>query len=92
MLKKFLFLTKAHKFLEEKGENIAIEASIITNKESQKGMLIGKSGSMIKKIKTQSIKLIKNIFPNKYIDLELKVEVKKDWKKDKRILEKIGLK
>jgi GTP-binding protein Era len=58
-----------------------IRASLITEKESQKGILIGKGGQMIKKIGELSRKEIEEQLGTK-VYLELFVRVEKDWSKD----------
>lgn len=66
-----------------------IKAKIIVNNESQKGILIGKSGSMLKKIGTQSRLELENIVDKK-VYLELFVKVQKNWLKDKNIIKSFG--
>ena len=66
-----------------------IKATIICEKESQNGILIGSGGSMIKKIGKESRKKIEN-FLDKNVYLELVVNVKKNWRKDERILRELG--
>ena len=52
-----------------------ITASIIVNKESHKGIIIGKQGSMLKKINMSSSKDIKELLGKKvYLNLFVKVE------------------
>ncbi len=77
--------------MSEREGTVTIKATIYCERESQKGIIIGKAGSMIKKIKNSSIKGLKSIFPGRYVEIELTVKVKKDWKRDKRILTKLGL-
>ena len=62
-----------------------IEAVIYCKKESQKGIIIGKGGSMIKKIGTKARKLISDKFDTNVV-LKLDVKVDKDWiNNDKKI-------
>lgn len=56
-----------------------IYATIFVERDSQKRIIIGKNGEMIKTIKEKSINEIKKIMDSK-IHLELWVKVKKDWK------------
>ncbi len=71
-------------------ENIdKISAKIIVNSESQKGILIGKQGSMLKKIGTVSRKELEKILEKK-VFLELFVKVQKNWVKDKKALKEFG--
>ena len=60
-------------------ENKAIiSASIIVNKDSHKGIIIGKQGSMLNKINMSASKDIKNLL-NKKVYLSLYVKVEEDW-------------
>ena len=72
---------------EEKIDKIS--AKIIVNNESQKGILIGKQGTMLKKIGTASRIELEKITEKK-IFLELFVKVQKNWLKDKKALKEFG--
>lgn len=73
--------------LKHTENRISIEASIVVNKASHKGILIGKSGSMLKKINGQASREIKNI-TGKKVFLSLYVKVEEDWlNKDKKLFE-----
>ena len=69
-------------------ENKAIiSASIIVNKDSHKGIIIGKNGSMLKKINMSSSKDIKELLGKK-VYLSLFVKVEEDWlNKSKKLFE-----
>jgi GTP-binding protein Era len=69
---------------------IRIYITIYVEKYSQKGILIGSKGSMLKKIGTAARKDMEDLLGTK-VYLELHVKVKEDWKKDKRFLKEIGL-
>jgi GTP-binding protein Era len=58
---------------------INIHATIVVERPSQKGILIGKGGSMIKEIGTQARKDILHLLGNK-VYLDLHVKVIKDWR------------
>ncbi|MEA1891465.1 MAG: GTPase Era [Campylobacterota bacterium] len=73
---------------EEKGIDI-IDATIIIEKESQKGIIIGKSGESIKRIGKSAREKIERLSGKKAY-LNLQVSVKKGWTKDKAFLEEIG--
>jgi GTP-binding protein Era len=60
-----------------------IDATIIVEKESQKPIIIGKGGQMIKKIGTQARKELLNIYDCK-INLKLFVKVEKEWRNNDR--------
>lgn len=68
-----------------------ILATIIVEKESQKGIVIGKNGRMIKLIGEKSRESIERLL-NKHVYLELKVKVQDDWRNDDNMLEKYGYK
>ncbi|MGL4183713.1 MAG: GTPase Era [Metamycoplasmataceae bacterium] len=75
---------------DESDENkTKIEANIIVSKESQKAILIGKNGSMIKRIGSDARKKIE-LQLNKNVYLQTKVLVDKNWKNDPKKLKKYG--
>jgi GTP-binding protein Era len=65
-----------------------VRAFIITERESQKGMIVGKGGEMIKAIRLSALKEMKQIFDWK-IDLDLRVKTGKDWRHNDRVLRRI---
>ncbi|MFK5884089.1 MAG: GTPase Era [Candidatus Izemoplasma sp.] len=70
---------------------IDIHASIIVERPSQKGIIIGKGGSMIKEIGVRARKDILNLLGSKiYLDLYCKVE--KDWRNKDFYLKNFGYK
>ena len=76
----------------EESENIdRIYANIYCETKSQKGILIGKSGSMLKKIGTEARLELEKIIEKK-VFLSLEVKVEKDWRKKQNILNKFGYK
>jgi len=62
---------------------------IYGERESQKGIIIGKHGAMLKKIGTAARKDLNAIFDNKF-HLELWVKIKKDWRKSIADLKNFG--
>jgi GTP-binding protein Era len=66
-----------------------VYATIIVERDSQKGMVIGKKGKKIKEIGSYARKLLEN-FSGKKIYLELFVKVVKGWSKNKKMLEELG--
>ncbi len=76
------------KIVEEKNID-KILATIIIEKESQKGIIIGKGGDSIKRIGTYARMKIETLSGKKAF-LELQVTVKKGWTKDKNFLKEIG--
>ncbi len=75
---------------EEEGID-RIHATIIIEKESQKGIIIGKGGESIKRIGKSAREKIERLSGKKAY-LNLQVSVKKGWTKDKAFLEEIGYK
>jgi GTP-binding protein Era len=68
---------------------ISIMSNIYVEREGQKGIIIGKKGSMLKSIGTAARIDIERLLNTK-VFLELWVKVKKDWRDDKRTLEELG--
>ena len=64
-------------------DKIQIQATMIVERDSQKGIIIGKGGKMLKEIGTKARKDIENLLGDK-VFLELWVKVQKDWR-DKRV-------
>ena len=74
----------------EESKNIdRISAKIIVNNDSQKGILIGKNGSMLKKIGQSAREDFEKIVEKK-VYLELFVKVRKNWLKDKTAIKELG--
>ena len=65
-----------------------VRAFIITERESQKGMIVGKGGEMIKAIGQAARKELNSIFEWK-VDLDLRVKTGKDWRHKDYILKRI---
>ena len=63
-------------------------AFLCVEKESQKGIVIGKGAQMIKTIRVESIKQLRKIFDYK-IDLDLQVKVDKNWRQNDLRLNKL---
>ena len=75
--------------VEELPDIEKIYATIITEKNSQKGIIIGKNGSAIKRIGIESRKNIEELLQKK-VFLKLEVLVKQGWSKDIKNLSNIG--
>jgi GTP-binding protein Era len=82
-------IVKVQEFKERTQNLTYISATIYTEHSSQKGILIGKKGSMIKKIGQLARKEIENRLSCR-IYLDLNVGVKKDWRKKVESLKEIG--
>ena len=74
---------------KDKGEVIVIDAIIYVERESQKGIILGKKGVAIKAVGTSARKTMQNFFKKK-IFLGLFVKVAKDWRSRKSQLKKFG--
>lgn len=75
-------------FTEEKNRS-SIRAVIHASRESQKGIIIGHKGQMLKKVGTEARKEMEDFFGRK-IFLELYVKVTKDWRNKPLILKRFG--
>ena len=69
---------------------VDMRAVIIVERESQKGIIIGKQGKMIREIGTRARRGIEALLGSQ-VFLELSVKVRKKWRDDERMLEKLGL-
>ncbi|MBC7473871.1 MAG: GTPase Era [Candidatus Sericytochromatia bacterium] len=67
----------------------SIKANIYVERDSQKGIVIGKGASKIKEIGENARKEIEAMIENK-VFLELQVKVMKDWRDNKRNLKRLG--
>ena len=77
--------------IKSKKEAVYIRATIIVDKESHKGIVIGKGGKRIKAIGMKARTDLEEYY-NKRIFLELFVSVKEDWLNNPRILKELGYK
>jgi len=75
--------------VEESVEIDNVYATIIVDKKSQKGIIIGKDGRTLQRIGFEARKSIENL-AGKKIFLKLFVVVKQGWSQDKDLLKKIG--
>lgn len=73
---------------EKKGLS-SIKATIYVERESQKGIIIGAGGKMIKKIGTEARHDLEGLLGNK-VYLELNVKVKADWRSDAAQIKRFG--
>lgn len=74
---------------EEKEKSIHIMAVIYVERDSQKGILIGRGGSMLKKVGTEARKDIEKFF-DKSVYLELFVKVEPNWRNRENKLRQFG--
>jgi len=76
-------------FDESMGDLIKISATIFVEKESQKGIVIGSGGRVLKTVGQQARLEIESLL-NCKIFLQLWVKVKKNWTRDKSVLHNLG--
>lgn len=75
---------------ERKKKNIVdINAVIICERDTHKGIIIGKQGNMIKKIGTQARQDIESLLACK-VNLKIWVKVKKDWRNSDYLIKNFG--
>ena len=67
-----------------------IEATIICERDSHKGIIIGKNGQMLKKIGTYAREDLEKMLDTK-INLQLWVKVREDWLNDTALVKKFKL-
>jgi GTPase len=77
-----------HEF-KQKSSLLKIGANIIVQRETQKGIILGENGSMIKKIGSEARKEIEQ-FVNQKVFLELFVKVRPNWRENELYLKEYG--
>lgn len=80
---------EVEEFKERDDENVYIRATIFVERESQKGIVIGAKGALLKKIGQQARKDIENLLYCK-VYLDLWVKVKPDWRNKDKALKQFG--
>ena len=74
---------------EEQGELIDVHALIYVERDSQKGIVIGKGGARLKEVGTRSRRQIEKLLGTK-VYLDLRVKVAKNWQQDPKLLGRLG--
>lgn len=77
------------KMTERKNGIMDIEANIICERDSHKGIIIGKGGGMLKKIGTSARMEIENLLDTK-VNLQLWVKVRKEWRDSELFMKNYG--
>ena len=77
------------KMQRDEYDKVHVYANIIVERSSQKGMVIGKGGKLLKEVGIRARKDIEALLGNK-VYLELWVKVDKDWRKKKSHIEDMG--
>jgi GTP-binding protein Era len=75
--------------IEEDGGLTRIQASLIVERDSQKGIVIGKGGQTLKSIGTQAREGIERLLAAR-VYLDLRVKVLREWQRDPKALERLG--
>ena len=73
----------------EKEDLTVIEAFIYVERDSQKGIIIGKKGSMIKQIGVDSRSALEKLL-NTQVHLETRVKVLKNWRTNEQFMKRVG--
>ena len=76
-------------FQERPGRKDYIRAIVMVERDSQKGILIGKGGKALKKVGRQSRESIE-AFLDRPVFLDLHIQVRKKWRKDKSQVKRLG--
>jgi len=69
---------------------VEIEATIFVERDSQKGIVIGKAGGVLKEVGTEARADIEHLLERR-VYLALRVEVRPDWRNDPRVLGELGI-
>jgi GTP-binding protein Era len=75
--------------VEELGEKV-VRANVYVETESQKGILVGKRGAMVREIGTRARPEVEALVGYR-VFLELVVKVRPKWRRDPKLLERLGL-
>jgi GTPase len=75
---------------EERDRMLRLYCTILVEQESQKAIVIGRGGEMIKRIGTEARKDLEETFETR-VFLDLRVKVNPDWRNDDRALDDIGV-
>lgn len=75
--------------LEREDGLVRIHCLVLVERESQKGIVIGKGGEMLKRIGTQARRELEALLGRK-VYLELRVKVLRDWQRDPKALQRLG--
>jgi GTP-binding protein Era len=83
-----LYVEIADAQFTEENNKLWVRAFIVVERESQKGMVVGKGGLMIRDIRLAALKELRKVFDWK-IEIDLRVKTGKDWRHDSKILRRI---
>lgn len=74
---------------KQHGKLVEIQATIVCERDSHKGIIIGKQGAMLKRIGTDARREIEHLLDTK-VNLQLWIKVKKDWRDSDFLLKNYG--
>jgi GTP-binding protein Era len=74
----------------EGGDVVRIDAVILVERDSQKGIMIGRQGEMIREIGSRSRREIEALLGSR-VFLDLRVKVRRKWRQDERMLDEMGI-
>ena len=74
---------------DEEAGSVWVRAFIVTEREGQKGIIVGKGGENIKRIRKESFKEIRRIFPSSRLNLDLRVKAQNKWRNNQATLDRI---
>ena len=75
---------------EDRGRILRLYCTIFVEQDSQKGIVIGRGGEMLKRIGTEARKDLEALFETK-VFLDLRVKVNPDWRDNDRTLDDLGV-
>src|SRR6476660_1200271 len=75
---------------QEEGGLLKLYCTIVVDRESQKPIVVGKGGEMVKRIGTAAREELERFFSTR-VFLDLRVRVAVDWREDERVLQDIGV-
>jgi GTP-binding protein Era len=74
----------------QEGGLLKLHCTIVVDRESQKAIVVGKGGEMIKRIGTAAREELERFFSTR-VFLDLRVRVAVDWREDERVLQELGV-
>ena len=74
----------------QEGALLKLHCTIVVDRESQKAIVVGKGGEMVKRIGTAAREELERFFSTR-VFLDLRVRVAVDWREDERVLQEIGV-
>lgn len=75
--------------LEDRGEDLVVHASLYVERDSQKGILVGKGGAMLKAIGSAA-RVDLALLLGRPVHLDVRVRLAKEWQRDPRALNRFG--